>query len=234
MHRAPQRPSRQAPLAFLAAWASLCAACDPPVYPGPAQLVLGGGVYGFVHEPACARVAIFHGPQGGYHLWTSLRARYIDFSSVLVDVRYRDPRSGALLHQVPPGEVDFDEVTPARLSLLDVGDAAPAPSGCPDGGLVPEAPPPSAVPGGTDGWGEVLALTGYLPPAFTGCQVAACYAEQAVLQEVTITDDDGRSASDARTLWPYLLPDDVSPYCTGDPDFGIVAVDLGGFSCQSR
>ena len=241
------RAARAALASALLCLAFACAplsACGPeiPGYPGPAQALLGGGIYDFLQIPSCSRVPIIHGPQGGYHIWASLRARYLDFTGARVELSYTDADSGALFHRVALQFTDFYPVPESRLSVLadSLADGAP----CADGG-VPLEPagsdaggtsgngrvPSSAVPGGIDGWGEALALTAFLPQQWTGCMVHACVAERRLRLRATVTDRNGRSASDERTLVPAQEPSEVSVYCSGDVDAGIVAVDLGGEKC---
>jgi hypothetical protein len=63
--------------------AALCGACSacgagPVTFPGPPELELGTGFADFVPVADGDAVPIIHGLQGGYHIWGSLRARYLD------------------------------------------------------------------------------------------------------------------------------------------------------------
>jgi hypothetical protein len=48
------------------------------VFPGPPELELGTGFDQFVAVADGDAVQIIHGLQGGYHIWGSVRARYLD------------------------------------------------------------------------------------------------------------------------------------------------------------
>src|SRR5262249_37321423 len=147
-------------LAFALSLAFAGCGDDAPEYPGPAQALLGGGVYEFLHEPSCSRVSIIHGIQGGYHVWGSVRARYIDFTGVQVRFTLSDAATGAVINVVE-GPTDFFPLAADRLTLMTGGDGG-EPAACPDGGIpldLDGGTPSSAVPDGTSGWGEVLALT---------------------------------------------------------------------------
>lgn len=69
-------------LVLLCAAAGLCGACTdggpPPVYPGPAVCVLGGGFIQFVPLSDGDSVPLIYGPQGGHHVWGSARVQYVD------------------------------------------------------------------------------------------------------------------------------------------------------------
>ncbi|MSP59975.1 MAG: hypothetical protein EXR72_06475 [Myxococcales bacterium] len=58
----------------------LLAACGPAphTYPGPPEVTLGTGVTTFVPVGEGADVPIIMGIQGGYHIWGSVRARYME------------------------------------------------------------------------------------------------------------------------------------------------------------
>lgn len=73
-------PREAAPL-LLAAAVSLGAGCGPHVpssFPGPPDITLGTGVDSFVPVADGDAVPIIMGLQGGYHIWGSVRARYVD------------------------------------------------------------------------------------------------------------------------------------------------------------
>jgi hypothetical protein len=78
--RTPLAPSLAAAALLLAAAATL-PACGPHVpasYPGPPDVTLGTGYDQFVPVDDGADVPIIMGLQGGYHIWGSVRARYVD------------------------------------------------------------------------------------------------------------------------------------------------------------
>jgi hypothetical protein len=65
---------------LLAAAVGIAAGCGsgPVSFPGPPELELGTGYDQFVAVADGDPVEIIHGLQGGYHIWGSVRARYLD------------------------------------------------------------------------------------------------------------------------------------------------------------
>jgi hypothetical protein len=55
-----------------------CGPRIPSSYPGPPEVVLGTGVTSFVPVADGAEVPLVYGIQGGYHIWGSVRVRYMD------------------------------------------------------------------------------------------------------------------------------------------------------------
>ncbi len=60
----------------------LVVGCGPVQYPGPAEATLGTGYTAFVPIADGDSVPIVMGLQGGYHVWGSVRARWLDPSQV--------------------------------------------------------------------------------------------------------------------------------------------------------
>ena len=168
-------------LALLLAFAG-CRGSDQPQYAGPAEALVGGGndVFIPILDPG-DRLPIIHGPQGGYHIFGSVLARYVAIGRVRLD--FTLTRSdGELINTVN---------TTGRLSPVD-GMSLLLDGGGGDGGGGPRA---FTLPGGADGWaasfGSYVFVPGELVPAIDG---------RSVRLRAVITDADGRAATDERVF----------------------------------
>jgi hypothetical protein len=219
-----------------------CGADPPPpppsLYPGPPQALLGGGVIDFNPLATCDQVGIIHGQQGGYHVWGSVRARYINPKAVSMRFTITDVATANAVNVVDFSGKTAETFFPVAPTRVAVG---PAPTGgtpaCPDGGNPPSEAVDAglpAVPGGTDGWFEDIGVRMFLPQTWIGCQIMRCVHNRRLLFHLDVTDRAGRTASDERELVPVLDPTDataIEPTCYGDSDAGVVAIDLGAFVC---
>lgn len=203
-------------------------------YPGPAQVVLGGGATLFLPQFTCETVPVIFYTQGGYHVWASVRARYIDFNAVKLHFTMIDNATAAVINTVDY-TVDFSALDPQTLTV-GPPPSPPAATSCPDGGIVESLDDAVArspiVPGATDGWGESLANPVITPQQWwlTGCPVHECIDDHEIRVRVELTDSGGRTAGDELLLVPRMTS--VPPRCMGgDSDAGLIPVDLGGFVC---
>jgi hypothetical protein len=177
-------------------------------------VVLGTGVFAFLPMLDCGRLPIIRGAQGGYHVWGSIRARYVDFRSVVAEFAVED-RSGNPIAYPPsihnPIRTTVN-LSPLPAASLFVSPLDPPGTSCPDGGEPPPAPGAadagSPVPDGTDGWGESLGLLVFLPTTVMGGGIlpAPEVDGRQIRIELTITDSAGRTARDAHTPVPNYAP----------------------------
>ena len=158
----------------------------------------------------CARVPIIHGFQGGYHVWGGVRARYVTRSRLKLRFSVSDA-SGRLI-QYPGGArnpveatVELDPILASSLVATDGG--VPASGMCPDGGIpIAAGSPATAVPSGTDGWGETYGVTVFMPfDASDGGELLPIddVDGRAIRIRLDLTDTDGRTASDERVIVPF-------------------------------
>jgi hypothetical protein len=124
-----------APLLLVAVAAGGCGG-QPQM--GPPTAIIGTGVFAFVPIADGDRVPIIHGPQGGHHIWGSVRARNVDPSALRARFTLFDGASGSVVNTVD-GVIDLSPIG-SEATL-----AEPAP------------------PGGPDGWGEYLGSFVYVP-----------------------------------------------------------------------
>lgn len=78
--RIATRVYQMARLLLVAAACGACAGCGSSAvhFPGPPELELGTGFNQFVAVADGDPVPIIHGLQGGFHIWGSVQARYVD------------------------------------------------------------------------------------------------------------------------------------------------------------
>lgn len=190
---------------------ALAGGCQKPVaWPGPPEVVLGGGVLRFLAWNDCARVPIIHGVQGGYHVWGGVRARYVTLARL--KLRFSVTGMDGRLISYPGGianpiqaTADLDPLSPSMLSATDGG--ARGGGTCPDGGVpIDSSPSVTEIPSGTDGWGETYAITVFMPfdRGDGGEYLPTGDVDgRPVRIRLDITDSDGRTASDERVVVPF-------------------------------
>jgi hypothetical protein len=80
--------------------------------------VLGTGLFQFVPIGACSRVPIIRGAQGGFHMWGSVRARYLSPDNLAVKLSVFDA-SGSLVPY--PANIPNPFTTRTTLGPIDPG-----------------------------------------------------------------------------------------------------------------
>jgi hypothetical protein len=193
---------------------AFCGGCSGgATFDGGCQAVLGTGALAFVPiEGAHQRVPIITGPQGGNHIWASVRLRDLAPDGVVKATFTLTRDDGALVNIV---HTILDQGTPLSEAERDA----------PDG---------RALSGGPDAWIESLGSLAYLPPwcaepsgpctsgraDTTGSSqrwvTAPCALNgRSVTMSVQITDGDECGCSDQRTFvatydrWSYMCIPDI-------------------------
>ena len=174
-------------------------------------MILGTGVTKFVPMRDCGRIPIFHGSQGGYHVWGSVRARYMEFQKVKIQYTVTDLAGHLLPYpdgRANPTVTTFD-LDPLSTESVPVGDGERgAAAVCGDGGYFADGGASSSVPDGADGWGQATGDRIYMP---FGAGDAGLYRPtedvdgRRIRIELKVTDSSGRSATDVRTPVLYFF-----------------------------
>jgi hypothetical protein len=178
-----------------------CNSASAPPFPAPPEMVLGTGLFRFAPILPCERLPIVHGVQGWYHVWGSVRIRYMNPKKIHLDFTLFDPASGMQLADAPT-LVNLDPI------LVDDGGlhVAPAPNAgtdtCATGGDTPDlanfADP--GVPDGRDGWGEALGNLMLMPHSITNDGGVINVTGVPLRARVDAQDADGRTCSDEKTF----------------------------------
>ena len=177
---------------------------QPKQYPGPAKCILGTGVLAFVQLYDGYNARIIMGGQGGFHIWGSVLARYVNFKAARLHYEFRDEKTDAL-YNAPNFSVTLDPADASFIAHPPDMSGGPVPDGGMEDAGVMMAPMLDPLPDDWSGWGAWLGNTVFVPyelDAGVG-KGFEYFVGRRIKMSVTLTDADGRTCADTKVIIPF-------------------------------